>query len=55
MIPPLVWHTLRNVGTRDLVVVNFPTIQFDHSNPDKYSLPLDTDLIPYSFDGVSGW
>jgi dTDP-4-dehydrorhamnose 3,5-epimerase len=55
VIPPLVWHALRNVGTSDVLVVNFPTTAFDHSNPDKYSLPLDTDLIPYSFDGVLGW
>ena len=36
-------------------MVNYPTIQYDHSNPDKYRLPLDTDLIPFSFDGAKGW
>ena len=55
LIPPFVWHAIHNIGTRDVVVINFPTIQFDHSNPDKYTLPIETDLIPYSLRGVPGW
>ncbi len=54
-IPPLVWHALRNVGSTDVVVINFPTIQFDHADPDKYGLPLENDVIPYSFAGTPGW
>jgi dTDP-4-dehydrorhamnose 3,5-epimerase len=35
--------------------VNFPTIQYDHSAPDKWRLSLDTPLIPYRFPpGTSG-
>ena len=33
-------------GSRDVVVVNFPTIQYDHTSPDKYRLPLDTEQLP---------
>lgn len=54
-IPPFVWHAMRNIGSKDAVVVNFPTIEFDHTNPDKYGLPLDTPLIPHSFEGIRGW
>jgi dTDP-4-dehydrorhamnose 3,5-epimerase len=54
-IPAGVWHANRNLGHNDVVVVNFPTIPYDHSNPDKYRLPLDTDQIPYKFDAGSGW
>ena len=54
-IPAGVWHANRNLGQSDVVVVNFPTIPYDHSNPDKYRLPLDTDQIPYKFEGVAGW
>jgi len=53
-IPQFVWHADRNIGGRDAVVVNFPTIQYDHTNPDKYRLPLDTPMIPYKFEGISG-
>jgi dTDP-4-dehydrorhamnose 3,5-epimerase len=54
-IPAGVWHADRNIGSRDVVVVNFPTIQYEHDNPDKYRLPLDNDYIPYKFDAPRGW
>ncbi|UCF38490.1 MAG: dTDP-4-dehydrorhamnose 3,5-epimerase family protein [Acidobacteriota bacterium] len=54
-IPAGVWHATRNPGISDVVVVNFPTIPYDHANPDKYRLPLDTDRIPYKFDAPAGW
>jgi dTDP-4-dehydrorhamnose 3,5-epimerase len=54
-IPAGVWHANRNLGQMDVVVVNFPTIPYEHANPDKYRLPLDTDQIPYKFDDKSGW
>lgn len=54
-IPAGVWHADRNIGSRDVVVVNFPTIQYEHDNPDKFRLPLDNDYIPYKFDRPRGW
>lgn len=54
-VPKFVWHADHNIGTRDAVVVNFPTRPYDHANPDKYRLPLDTPLIPHSFPGARGW
>ena len=54
-IPAGVWHANQNIGTKDVVVVNFPTIPYDHENPDKYRLPLDTDQIPYRFEDTRGW
>ena len=53
-IPAGIWHADRNIGSKDAVVVNFPTIPYDHANPDKYRLPLDTDLIPYKFENPRG-
>ena len=54
-IPANIWHAVRNIGNKDCLVANFPTIPYDHSNPDKYRLPLDTDEIPFSFKNSSGW
>lgn len=54
-IPIGVWHADQNIGSKDCVVVNFPTICYDHKNPDKYRLPLNTNKIPYKFDNVHGW
>ena len=48
-VPVDVWHADHNVGTSDVVAVNFPTIAYDHNAPDKWRLPLDTPLIPYRF------
>ena len=53
-IPRFVWHADRNIGTVDALVINFPTMQYDHARPDKYRLPVDTDLIPFKFGG-DGW
>lgn len=54
-VPTFVWHADHNIGTRDCVVVNFPTRPYNHENPDKYRLPLDAPLIPYTFREVRGW
>lgn len=54
-IPKFVWHANLNIGNGDLRVVNFPTMAYDHENPDKYRLPLDTDIIPYKIEGFTGW
>ncbi len=56
VIPRGVWHAERNIGTADVMVVNFPTIQYQHESPDKYRLPLDTDELPVDLGpGWSGW
>ena len=54
-VPKFVWHADRNIGTTDVVTVNFPTLPYDYARPDKYRLPIDTPLIPYSFAGARGW
>ncbi len=46
-IPAGVWHAVKNVGSGEASFVNFPTRPYDHADPDKYRLPVDTDLIPY--------
>lgn len=48
-VPVDVWHADHNIGTRDALVVNYPTIQYDHAAPDKWRLPVDSPLIPYRF------
>jgi dTDP-4-dehydrorhamnose 3,5-epimerase len=54
-IPAGVWHAERNIGGKDVVVINFPTVPDDHASPDKYRLPLDTARIPYRFENTRGW
>jgi dTDP-4-dehydrorhamnose 3,5-epimerase len=54
-VPAGIWHANRNIGDKDVVVINFPTIPYEHESPDKYRLPIGTDRIPYSFDDAAGW
>jgi dTDP-4-dehydrorhamnose 3,5-epimerase len=54
-VPPQIWHADQNIGTTDVVVISFPSTLYDHTHPDKYRLPLDTPLIPYSFGDAKGW
>jgi dTDP-4-dehydrorhamnose 3,5-epimerase len=48
-IPRGVYHAIQNIGETDAIFVNMPTRAYRHEDPDKYRLPLDTDLIPYRF------
>lgn len=54
-IPSGVFHAVQNVGHTDALFINLPTRPYDHADPDKYRLPLNNDLIPYSFDTGAGW
>lgn len=55
-IPAGIWHANFNPGSKDAIIVNFPTKPYDHDSPDKFRLPLDTDQIPYKFPpGATGW
>lgn len=54
-IPVGIWHASKNIGSKDLVVVNFPTAPYNHDAPDKYRLPINTDQIPYKFEDSKGW
>jgi len=54
IIPSGVYHAVQNVGESDAYFINLPTRAYDHAHPDKYRLPLDTDLIPFRFDEKLG-
>ena len=54
-IPRGVYHALQNVGTTDVLFINMPTRPYNHADPDKFRLPLNTDVIPYRFDDRLGW
>lgn len=53
-IPPGVFHAVQNVGHVDAHFINNPTRAYNHAQPDKYRLPLDTPLIPFNFAPTLG-
>lgn len=48
-IPAGVWHATQNIGGKDAALLNFPTAPYQHDAPDKFTLPFDTNKIPYRF------
>jgi len=48
-IPQNVWHAVQNVGITECLMISHPTKPYEYESPDKTRLPLDTELIPYSF------
>ena len=55
LVPPFVFHAVQNVGATEVLLINFPSHAYKHDDPDKYTLPLDNDLIPYKFDSKLGY
>lgn len=49
LVPPNVWHGVRNLGDAFAVVVNCPSHAYDYDDPDHYRLPSDTAEIPYTW------
>jgi dTDP-4-dehydrorhamnose 3,5-epimerase len=54
-IPTFVWHADYNVGQDECLLINMPTKIYNYADPDKWRLPIDTDLIPHQFPGAKGY
>ena len=54
-VPTGVYHAVENVGTTDALMINFPSEPYHHEDPDKHTLPLQNDVIPYRFDKSSDY
>ena len=55
VIPRGVFHAHVNIGSIDAHLISMPTRGYDHSSPDVFRLPLDTDAIPYRIETLPGW
>jgi dTDP-4-dehydrorhamnose 3,5-epimerase len=53
VIPRGVFHGIENVGCDEAFYLNMPTRPYDHTNPDKFRLPVRNDLIPFAFERTS--
>jgi dTDP-4-dehydrorhamnose 3,5-epimerase len=49
VLPTGIWHGLQNLGTTDVLVLNYPTRAYDYEDPDHWRLPYDTEQIPYKW------
>jgi dTDP-4-dehydrorhamnose 3,5-epimerase len=48
-IPPLVAHAVQNLEDRASAFINLPTRAYDHADPDKYRLAIESGMIDYDF------
>ncbi|MEW6232441.1 MAG: dTDP-4-dehydrorhamnose 3,5-epimerase family protein [Chloroflexota bacterium] len=49
VIPPLVMHGMKGIGTETALIINHPTEAYNHQQPDEYRLPWDSPEIPYDW------
>jgi dTDP-4-dehydrorhamnose 3,5-epimerase len=54
VIPPGVWHGVKNVSREPASVVNVVSPAYQYESPDHLRLPVDSDQIPYRFTHSSG-
>lgn len=50
VVPPGVWHALRNPTNESASYVVFNDQPYIHDNPDDWILPIDSEVIPCSLD-----
>ncbi len=48
-IPGECWHGFKALGTKPVILINFPNKLYIYENPDEERLPPDTDKIPYDW------
>jgi dTDP-4-dehydrorhamnose 3,5-epimerase len=49
IVPPGVWHGLKNIGAEEARVLNLVDRAYQYEDPDHWRLPADTAEIPYRF------
>ncbi|MGK0266332.1 MAG: dTDP-4-dehydrorhamnose 3,5-epimerase [Maricaulis sp.] len=49
-VPPGVFHAVQCVSDSESLFFNIPSESYRHDSPDKLVLPLENDLIPFSFE-----
>ncbi len=52
IVPPGVWHGVRNFGPDNAILLNLVDRAYEYTSPDHWRLPIDTDQIPFRFEGA---
>jgi len=51
VIGPNLYHGWKNIGANEAIIINMPTVMYDHEAPDALDLPWDSEaarrIIPY--------
>ena len=54
-VPPGIYHAIENTGHAEALLFNIPSEAYVHEDPDKHTLPIENDLIPYKFINSTGY
>ena len=54
IVPPRVWHGVRNSGDTTCLLVNMPNKPYRYADPDHWRVDSDTAAIPYRFAPTRG-
>jgi dTDP-4-dehydrorhamnose 3,5-epimerase len=54
VIPPLVYHGYKNIGTDLVLLLNLPTELYDYHNPDEHRLAPHSSEVPYDWSRKDG-
>jgi len=54
LIPPLVLHGMKGIGTEPAYLVNTPTEHYVHESPDEFRMAPDDPSIPYDWSRKDG-
>ncbi len=51
VIPPCLYHGWKNIGVSEAFVINMPSAEYDHENPDALDLPYESaeavQIVPF--------
>ena len=50
VIPPKVWHGIRNIHSNDSLILNLVDRAYNYENPDHWRVPEDSPEVPFSFE-----
>jgi dTDP-4-dehydrorhamnose 3,5-epimerase len=51
VVPPRVWHGVKNIGSTPATLVNIVDVAYRYDGPDHNRLPEDSDRIPFDIVG----
>jgi dTDP-4-dehydrorhamnose 3,5-epimerase len=54
VIPPMVYHGFKAIGTEESLMINIPTEPYSRDNPDEYRLDPHAKEIPYDWARKDG-
>jgi dTDP-4-dehydrorhamnose 3,5-epimerase len=54
VIPPLVYHGFKNIGTELCLLLNLPTELYNYAGPDELRVPPHSGAVPYDWAREDG-